>query len=169
MATLATWLDVETEVEKQFGVYLGTTLGLPVVKSDSDTLVVVPRIELVAVVEEMGPHQWTIPSGTYAARRIYDQFKISVNVDLVYSPHWQAVGGVTSGNQSGQLRGQLRNCLGAWTQLQALFTSGGLLNLASDSLRQTSGSRLINDAEKEEKLTTQVAGMFFLNTNVIPT
>lgn len=167
--TLETLLDVETEIESVFATYLGTTLGLPVFKSDSDTSVSTPRIEVFATVEEMGPHQWMIPAGTYAGRRIYDQFRVSVNIDLVFSPHWNASSNVASNRKASALRGGLRRCLSDWRGLQGAFTTGGLLNLASDSLRQTAGSRTIDDAEKEETITTVFGGQFFLNTNVTPT
>lgn len=167
MATIEQWLDVETEVEKIFGNYLGTTLNLPTFTSDSDRTVSTPRIDMFAVVSEMGPHQFMVPAGTYAGTRLYDQFKITVNVNLVFSPHWNATQ-EPSNRTAGALRGSLRRCLADWHGLQAAFVASGLLNLASDSLRQTAGTRSINLEEKEETLTTAVAGVFFLNTNVTP-
>ncbi len=167
MATIEAWMDVETEVERVFGVYLGTTLGLNVNKSDSDADLAIPRIDIVAIVEQMGPHRWQIPSGTYSQRWVYDQFSVSLHTDLIFSPYAQA--NIAATVTSSTLRGKLRRCLSDWAGLQAAFVSGGLLNIARDSIRQTSGDRQINNDEKTEKLTTVVSAMIFLNTDVIPT
>ena len=166
--TLAQWLDIETEAEKVFGAYLGTTLGLPTVTSDSNASVTTARIEVFATVEQMGPHQLTIASGTYAGRRLYDQFLVTIAIDLVYSPYWNATS-AGSTHTAAALRGGLRRCLSDWRGLEGAFASDGLLSLAPDSLRQISGSRTINDAEKEEKISTHVSAMLFLVPTLIPT
>lgn len=167
MATLETLLDVETEIERVFGVYLGTTLGLQANKSDSDAALTVPRIDIVAIVQQMGPHVFTIPSGTYAGRNIFDQFMISLSLDLIFSPFGQA--NIATTPTASAYRGSLRRCLSDWDGVQAAFESGGLLHIAKGSIRQMSGNRSINDADKVETITTTLAAQVFINQAVIPT
>jgi len=167
MATLEAWLDVETEVERVFAVYLGTTLGLTVKKSDSDADLTVPRIDIVAMVHQMGPHRMIIASGTYANRQIYDQFVVTLGVDLTFSPFAQV--NISATPTAAAYRGSLRRCLSDWDGIQSAFASGGLLYLARDTIRQIDGNRSIDSEAKTETITTKLSAGVFLIPTVVPT
>lgn len=156
MATLITLLDVETEVETTLKTYLATTpYSLDAIASDSATDILTPRLEVVAEVVKWGPHQHTPASGTFAGVAIYDQFAIRSNLSIVYQPE--------QGQAPGTIRGTLRKALSNWTGLQAAFASHNYLFLMGDSLRQTGGSRTIDDAEKTETLNSTLEMVVFLN------
>lgn len=158
MATLVTLLDTETEVERAFAAYLGTTLGLPTVTSDSDTTLVTPRVEIVCVVNSDGGHEFTIPSGTNAGLRLYDQKNVTVNIDLVYEP------GAPASQSPGTKRGTLRKVLANFNAIAAAFATNGYYFLAPTTLQQTGGSRTANDPEKEsERLSTTLTATVFLS------
>jgi len=162
MATLEQLLDVETEVEGVFRTYLaGLISAATAYASDSNTEVTTPRIDVVATLIEQGRHQITIPAGTYANRPVYDQFRIRLDIGLVYDPSFAQ-------GQAG-IRGLLRVGLTAYDALQTAFNSNAYLILAPDTLRQIDGSREINDEQKEETINTTVEGVFFLNPTTLNT
>jgi len=156
MATLITILDVETEVETAWKTLLSIApYSLGAITSDTATEVTTPRVECVAEVMQWGPHQLTIPSGTFSGRSVYDQFMIRMRLDVVYQPE-HAQGQAT-------IRGTLRKALTDWTGIKAAFATNGYLFVAGDTLRQTAGSRIIDDTEKTETLSTILEFVVFLN------
>lgn len=156
MATLEQLLDVETETEGVFRAYLATIVTAATsYASDSNTELPTPRIGVVSTLIEQGRHQITIPTGTYANRPVYDQFRIRLDLSLVYDPSY------SQGQAS--LRGKLRVALTAYSALQSAFNNNAYLILAPDTLRQVDGSREIDDENKQETINTTVEGMFFLN------
>ena len=158
MATLVTLLDTETEVERAFAAYLGTTLGLPTVTSDSDSVLVTPRVEIVCTVNSDGGHEFTIPSGANAGLRLYDQKNVTVLIDLVYEP------GAPTSQAPGTKRGTLRKVLANYNAISAAFATNGYYFLAPTTLQQTGGGRSANDPEKEsERLSTVLTATVFLS------
>lgn len=162
MATLEQLLDVETEIEGVFRTYLASLIpGATAYASDGNTELGTPRVDVTAVLIEQGRHQITIPTGTYANRPVYDQFRVRVDLGVVYDPSF------SQGQAS--IRGLLRVGLTAYSALQTAFNNNAYLILAPDTLRQVDGSREINDEEKEETINTTVEGMFFLNPTTLNT
>lgn len=158
--SLAVLLDVESEVERAFNAVMGTTLSLPTVLSDSDTVVSTPRVEIRATLIEQGPHQNVIPVGPAAGRRIYDFFRVQLEIDLVFAPDWPQTPGV--------LRGTLRQALTDVTALRTAFATNGYYFFAEDSLRQISGSREIDREEDRERLGTVLELVVQLNMAAVP-
>lgn len=162
MATLTTLLDTETEVERAFAAYLGTTLGLPTVTSDSDTTLVTPRVEIACTVTGDGGHEFTIPSGTNAGLRLYDQKMVEIRIDLVYEP------GAPTDQAPGTKRGTLRKVLANYNALATAFATNGYYLLAPTTLQQTAGARVANDPEPEsERLSTTLTAVVFLNQSAL--
>lgn len=160
MATLPQLLDVETEIEGCFKTFFSTIVtAATIYKSDSNEETDTPNLGVVATLVEQGRHQITIPTGTYAGRPIYDQFRVRVDLALKYDPSFN------QGQAS--LRAQLRVGLTDYTALQAQFNSNAYLILAPDTLRQIDGTREIDDEAKEETIGTTVEGMWFLNPNTL--
>jgi hypothetical protein len=156
MATIPDMLDVETEVEGVFKTFLGTIVtAATIYKSDTNEENDTPNIGVVATLIEQGRHQITVPTGTYAGRPIYDQFRIRVDLSIRYDPSY------SQGQAS--LRSRLRLGLTDYTALNTQFGQNAYLILAPDTLRQIDGSRDIDDEAKEETIGTVVEGMFFLN------
>ena len=155
MATLIVVLDVETEAEGVFGNYIANTLGIAYgVKSDSNTEQMTPRVEIVATRQQEGWHQTTIASGTYAGRTLYDQFKVRLQLDLVYNP--------AAAQGQANYRGNLRKAMTDFNGLQTGFAVNNLYLLAPDTLRQTDGDRVIENAEKTETIKTTLEMELFL-------
>lgn len=151
-----TLLDVETEVEGVFNAYLGTSLGLPAVESDSNGTLVTPRIEIVCTLLEEGPHQYTVPAGAAAGLSYYDQKRVQIKVDLVYAPD-------KTSQAPGVLRGKLRQLFGNWSAIKAQFAVHGYYGLASDTLRQIAGSRETDKPEpKTETISTTLEAVVFI-------
>ncbi len=161
MATLATLLDVETEVETSLDAFLSAApYSLGAIPTDTKTAVTTPRVEIKSEVIKWGPHQSNaIPSGTYAGRRVYDQFAFRITLDVVYQPEQ------TQGQAS--IRGTLRNALTDWTGLKAAFATRNYLLLAPDTLRQTDGGRVIDNTEKTETISTVLELVAFLNPDAL--
>lgn len=153
-ATLADLLDFETEVERAFTSYLTTTLNLPAVGSDSNTDLQLPRVEVVATVVSEGPHVIQITTGTYTGRHFFDQKRVRVQIDLVYSPSW--------GQSQGSLRGNIRVALSDYDGILAALATNNYLYLAKATLMQTDGGRSVNDADKSETISTTIEGQFFI-------
>ena len=159
MATLATVLDIETEVETVFYNYLATTLGITgVSKSDSATDQLTPRIGVVATLELDGWHQTTIASGTFAGRTLYDQKKVKLDLDLVYNP--------AGAQGQAALRGTLRKVLTDFVAIQTQFAVNGLYFLAPETLRQTDGDRVIDTEEKTETIKMTLEMELFIVLNI---
>ena len=158
MASLETLLDVETEVETVFASFLAAApYSLGAIGSDTATDTTTPRVECLAEVVRWGPHQVTPASGTYAGRAFYDQFAIRLRLDVVYQPeHAQG---------QGSIRGTLRKALTDWTGIKAAFASRNYLYPNGDTLRQTDGTRTIDDEEKTETLSTVLTFEAWLNPN----
>ncbi len=162
MATLPVLLDVESEVERAFAAYLGTTLSLPVVRSDSDSTLVTPRIEIVATLNSEGPHEFTIPSGTNAGLRLYDQKSVSLQIDLIYEP------GAPTSQSPGTLRGKLRQAFLNYPAIAAALATNGYYLIAPTTLQQTGGNRVANDPEPEsERLSTTLTAVFFISQTAL--
>jgi len=159
-SNLETLLDFETEIEASFVAYLATTLGLPATGSDTNVSLGTPRINVISTVVEQGPHQYNITTGVYAGRAFYDQFRSTVQIDLVYDPSF--------GQSQGTLRGKVRKMLTDYFGIKAAFAVNGYLLLAPDSLRQTGGTRGVNSDEKEETISTVIECVFFVNPDAIP-
>lgn len=152
-----TLLDVETEVEGVFYAYLGTALGLPAVESDSNTTLVTPRVEIVCTLLDEGPHQYTVPAGVAAGLTYYDQKRVQLKIDLIYAPDSAAT------QTPGVLRGKLRQVFGNWSAIKAQFAVHGYYGLASDTLRQTAGSRVTDSPEpKTETISTTLEAVVFI-------
>lgn len=158
--SLAVLLDVETEVERAFNAVLGTSLSLPTVVSDSDSVLVTPRVEIIATLMEQGPHQNVIPVGPAAGRRIYDFFRVQVAIDLVYAPE--------SSQSPGTKRGTLRQALTDVGALRTAFATNGYYFFAEDSLRQISGSREIDRDEGRERISTVVELIVQVSMAAVP-
>jgi hypothetical protein len=152
---LYTLLDVETEVESVFAAYLGTTLGLPTVTSDSNTVLVTPRVEIICELIDEGMNQATIPSGSLAGTVLYSQKHVRITIDLIYSP--------ARPQNPGTLRGTLREASANYPSLKAAFAVHGYYLLAPDTLRQTAGARTIDRVEKTETLRTVYEAVLFIN------
>jgi hypothetical protein len=160
MATLATLLDVETEVETCFqSILAAAPFNLPAIASDSATDLLTPRVDVIAEVIRWGPHQITPASGTYAGVAVYDQFAVRLTLALIYQPE--------QAQSPGTLRGQLRQVLTGWTAMKAAFAVRNYLIPTGDSLRQTGGGRTINNDERTETLTTSLEFVCFLNPNAV--
>ncbi len=157
---LQTLLDIESEVERAFTSYLAATLQIPAIGSDTAETQQSPRIEVVAIVVEQGPHAVFIPSGTYAGRKVFDQNRVRIEMALIYSPEF--------GQNQGDLRGRMRVALTDPAGINAQFATNGYLQMAADSLRQTDGSRAINDREKTETLIVAIEPVFFINPAAWP-
>lgn len=156
MATLEQLMDIETEAEGCFKTYLATIItAATIYKSDSNEDNDTPNIGIVATVIEQGPHQITIPTGTYIGRPIYDQFRVRLDFTLKYDPSY--------GQGQASLRAKLRVGLTAFAAIQAQFDVNDYLMLAPDTLRQIDGSRIITDDKKEETLSTSMELTAFLN------
>ena len=152
---IPTLLDVETEIEGIFTAYLGTSLGLPTVASDTDTTLVTPRVEIVATLVDEGPHQFTIPTGVNAGLSYYDQKRVRIQVDLIYAPDWP--------QSPGTLRGKLRQVFGNYRAIATQFAVNGYYGIAPDTLRQVGGDRRVQDPEVEtERLSTQLEAVVFI-------
>jgi len=161
MATLPDMLDVETEVEGVFKTFLATIVtAATIYKSDSDEENDTPNIGVVATLIEQGRHQITIPTGTYAGRPVYDQFRIRVDLSLTYDPSFQG---------QASLRSRLRLGLTDYTALNTQFGVNAYLILAPDTLRQIDGSRDIDDEAKEETIGTVMECVCFLNPVTLQT
>lgn len=159
MPSLEQLQDVETEVEFAFGTYLRTGLNITdTFVSDSQQDLPTPRVDCSAILIEQGPHQNVIPAGTYAGRRIYDNNKVRVAINLVYAPDW-----VATATTPGFLRGTLRKLLTDYYGVQANLQTHALLMLAPDTLRQVDGDRTIDNERKEETITCVIEGQFFFN------
>lgn len=153
---IPTLLDVETEVEGVFNAYLGTTLSLPTVKSDSNTILVTPRVEIVCTLTEEGQHQFTIPTGVNAGLTFYDQKRVQVKIDLIYAPDKTL-------QAPGTLRGKLRQVFGNFEAIKNQFAVNGYYGIASDSLRQIGGNRTTDDPElKTERISTTLDAVLFV-------
>lgn len=155
MASLATILDLETEIEGVFYTYITGTLGLASVKSDSSTILATPRVEITARISEMGPHQMLVASGTYAGRMIFDSFSINLGLDLVYSPDYA--------QSPGSLRGTLRKALFDVAGINAAFAVNGYLLMAANSLRIISSDRRIDNENKAETITHELSLIVLLS------
>lgn len=156
MATLATILDVETEVEGVFYAYLTTNLGIASapIESDSNTETMTPRLEVIATRQSEGWHQTTIAAGTFAGRTLYDQSKVKLDINLVYNP------AASQGQAS--LRGTMRKLLTDFEGLKTQFAVNGFYFLAPEQLRQTGGNRVIDNEEKTETITTELELELFI-------
>jgi len=156
MATLATILDVETEVELSLKTFLAATpYSLGAITTDTAAALTTPRVEVQTEVVRWGPHQHTPATGTYAGTAIYDQFALRVRLDLVYQPE--------QSQSPGTKRGTIRAALSNWTGLKAAFATRNYLMVVGDTLRQIDGSRTIDNAEKTETLSTVLELVVFLN------
>jgi hypothetical protein len=156
MATLATILDVETEVELCFKTLLAATpYSLGAVGTDTATELTTPRVECIAEVVRWGPHQHTPATGTYAGVAIYDQFALRLRLDVVYQPE-HAQGQAT-------IRGKLRHVLCDWSAMKTAFLTRNYLYAAPDTLRQVDGGRSINSEDKTETLSTGLELVVFVN------
>ncbi len=146
-ASLATILDIEAEVEGVFKTYLTTTLGLAItVSSDTDSHLTTPRVEVLAVLLGDMEHMLLVPSGTFAGRRMWDFKRVRVEINLVYNPAWS--------QSPGTVRGKLRKALTDSGAMQTAFQTNAYYQIAQDSIHQTDGARVIDDAEKTETITT---------------
>jgi hypothetical protein len=159
MPTLASMLDVETEIESAFDSFLsGSPYSLAASPSDTDTQLETPRFDIVATKVAEGPHQFTL-SSPYTGRRIYDQYRVRVDISLTYDPSY---------NQAqGTLRSRFRLAMTDYAGIQAKLTSNAYLILAPDTFRQTDGSRSIDDENKQETITAAMEGVFFLNPTTL--
>lgn len=159
---LPTLLDVETEVEGVFNAYLGTALGLPTETGDSNTILVTPRVEIVCTLLDEGEHQYTIPSGSNAGLTFYDQKRVQIKIDLVYAPDVAA-------QLPGTLRGKLRQVFGNYNAIKAAFAVHNYYGIASDTLRQISGSRVVDTPEDEtETISTTLEATVFIMPSAYP-
>lgn len=162
MATLDNLMDVETEVEGVFKTFLGTIVtAATIYQSDSNIENDTPNIGVVATLIEQGRHQITIPTGTYAGRPVYDQFRIRVDLSLKYDPSF------SQGQSS--IRARLRVGLTDYNAIQAQFNSNAYLILAPDTLRQIDGSRDPDSTEKEETIGSVLECVCFMNPNTLQT
>ncbi len=160
MATLAQLMDIEAEVEGSFKTFLATIVtAATIYKGDSNEENDTPNIGLVATLIEQGRHQITVPTGTYAGRPIYDQFRVRVDMALRYDPSFS--------QGQATIRAQLRVGLTDYTGIQAALNTNGYLILAPDTLRQIDGDRTIDDEAKEETISTVLEGIFFLNPTAL--
>lgn len=152
---LYTLLDIETEVEGVLNAYLGTTLGLPTVASDSNETLPTPRVEIVCELISEGMNQQTIPSGSLAGTVLYTQKNTRITLDLTYSPARPQTPNV--------LRGTLRQVFANYPALKTAFATHHYYLLAPDSLRQVGGGRTVDVAEKTETLRTVLEAVFFID------
>lgn len=155
-------MDVETEIESAFYTLLSSIVtAATIYKGDSNTENDSPNLGVVATLVEQGRHQITIPTGSYANRAIYDQFRVRVDLALRYDPSFS--------QGQATIRAQLRVGLTDYTALNTAFSTHGYLILAPDTLRQIDGDRQIDNEAKEETLSTTLEGMFFLNPAALST
>lgn len=155
MATLITILDIETEVETVFYNYITNTLGIATGEvSDTNTEQMTPRVQVVATLQADGWHQTNIASGVYAGRTLYDQFKVRLQLDIVYNP--------AAGQSQATLRGTLRKALTDFNTIQTGFAVHAYYLLAPETLHQTDGDRVIDDREKTETIRTTLEMELFL-------
>ena len=157
---LQTLLDIETEVETVFYNYLATTLSLPAVASDSNMVLVTPRLEVICELLDEGMNQQTIPSGSLAGTVLYTQKHTRITLDLTYSPARPQTPNV--------LRGTLRQVGANYPALKAAFAVNKYYLLAPDTLRQVSGGRTIDATEKTETLHTVMDAVFFIDPRGFP-
>lgn len=157
---LQTLLDVETEVERAFAVYLTGTLQLPAVKSDSDEDLMTPRLAVVASLIREGPQVYQQTTGTYAGRYFWVQKFVRVTLDLTYSP--------SGGQNQGTMRGLLRVALSDSDGILAAFATNGYYLPAKHTLIQTDGGRVINDADKTETINTTLEFQAWMSSAAIP-
>ena len=157
---LATLLDIETEVESIFYSYLATSLGLPATKSDSNTTLPTPRLEILAELIDEGMTQQTIPSGSLAGTVLYTQKHVRLTLDLIYSP--------ARPQSQNVLRGKLRQASANYPALKTLFAVNSYYSLAPDTLRQVNGGRIIDKTEKTETMRTVMELVLFINPSGFP-
>jgi hypothetical protein len=113
-----------------------------------------PRVEVVSVLQSEGWHQTNITSGAYAGRTLYDQYKVRLQLDVVFNP--------AAGQSQATLRGTLRKALTDFSALQTAFAINAYYLLAPETLRQTDGDRVIDDAEKTETIKMTLEMELFL-------
>jgi hypothetical protein len=156
MATLATLLDVETEVETSLDALLSAApYSLAAIGSDTNAYLTTPRVQCIAEVKKWGPHCYRVASGAYAGRLLYDEFQVQVTVSLVYQPH--------HAHGPAAIRGAFRAALTDTTRFKAAFAVRDYLKIIGDSLRQIDGARLIENEEKTEEITTVMQFIAVLN------
>lgn len=156
MATLATLLDVETEVETSVdALFSAAPYSLAAVGSDSNAYLTTPRVTCIAEVKKWGPHCYRVAAGVYAGRLMYDEFQVQVTVSLVYQPaHSQGPGAI---------RGAFRAALSDVTRFKAAFAVRDYLKIIGDSLRQIDGARLIENEDKTEEISAVMQFVAVLN------
>jgi hypothetical protein len=160
--SLQVLLDGETELENALLAYLGTTLQVSVaLKSDTNAPLTSPRIELKATKLRDENHQYQITSGSAAGLVVFDQMTFRLNLDLVYSPT------MTDQNQA-ILKGLLRRALLNYDGINAALAVNGYYYLAKYTLKQTDGDRVINDAEKEETVSSVLECQLWIRPTAYP-
>lgn len=156
---LQTLFDFETQIEEAVKTLLEAQ-GLSVARSDSPDTLETPRCEVMATVNEQGPHEIMVPTGVIAGRRVYDQMSVTVVVSFIFDPTWE--------QSPGSLRGKVRAALMFITPAE-LNAELDYLTVANNSIRQSVGSRSVRAEEGTIETAAQLDFHVFIKASAWPT
>jgi hypothetical protein len=153
-------LDIEGNTESVI-VGLLTALGLPAYASDTNEVLPLPRVDVVATVVQSGPHEAALTDG----ERIFDQHQVNVNVSYVFAP--DTPGMTTSAIKL--FRSKTRRMVFFTKPLLQAFETQGIYFAAPNSIKEQGGMRMALTDEEAVKLEFSMELQLFINGNLLST
>lgn len=153
-------LDFEGNTEAVLVSILSNAAGLnlPAFASDTNQNLPIPRIDVVATLMDMGPHEGQLTNGKY----VYDQIQISVSISYVFAPDNPDLT-----KDVRFFRGKMRMLTFYAHQLLETFRDQGIYEVASDSIRETGGIREVDSDEDSVTLESQIELVLFLTPSAL--
>lgn len=150
-------LDFEGNVEKVFADIL-TGLGIAAFRSDSDSALPIPRVDVMATLAESGPHERVLTSGDNSGHRIYDQHQVDVQLRYTVAPDTPD----EERSDIRQFRGAFRNLIFFPKPIRDAFDSAELYRVAPGSIREQGGVRQVEADEGAVTLQATINLVLFI-------